>query len=1028
MDKSLEQLLQQCTVKLSVANIYGWGTGFFVAPGLILTCNHVVSGNANQAAEIGTQVQVRWQEQVTFAEAEVVKSFPNPYDLALLKFNHPKKGKLPCVRLSHNFASSDRLYLFGYPHPEKDHPDGCPVTVNCEGITGEKHIKLKLGQIQPGMSGSALLNQETGMVCGIVKFTLDWSMPLGGGAVQAVEILRLFPELKDLQRQFHQNDKQWKTFARKSATRGMYKLPERSINEEILLLKTSEEVVQRLGRSLYDSVWIDLGMQLQPDKVDCPFDAEIIIGPKPSQPLQSGTSIVDVFDRSEIAGKLLILGDAGSGKTTELSKLAETLLDRAEENINNPIPVFFSLASWQWNESIHNWMVREFVPRGVPKQVSKDLLKAGRVLPLLDGLDELEVTKQEACVNAINRFIGNYEHQYLVVCCRKEAYENLDAKLQLNGAISLQSLSDQQIEVYLTEVGHEELWEKLKESSKLLDLVRTPFLLSIYVIAAQEISFKEWQKIETEKERLRYLLDAYIIRMSKRAERKPIWFHKKKEHEQNFIEKWIASIDRHNYIDEWLIIIEEWLNFLDKKFYRERRKKMLKSYLIYLAKQLMRDSKTEFLVENMQPSWLLNKKARLMYSIIISMILLISINLLFECNQQIHENIKPTFNFGVFTMILMQMVPVKPNYIMTGYVVFNCIYSTPLLLKWFGITPDPFLLWLDISNIWRGEWLNIISSFLSFLEMLPYLAFFAVIYAVSSFFLLPFINLVTFAIGIPVKISEVSNTTNDNEVKDEHEHELIEVIEDIEWITFFPICLAAIILFPIVFLALLLIISLLLGITFGIMGTVIIPLLLLIFGKGFDYSTYPDSFRMVWTEAAPKISASVLSSIFPYVLPSGIFSGLIYSSIIGFFSKKTIRKITFPNQGVRQSFFGCIVAFLVSFIFCAAIIAIYFHTSSNNLLQDVGKSFINSVFPPHWFATLLGLCLGLRFGGKTCIQHFSLRLVLWGSKLIPWNYAQFLGYSTERRFLQQAGGRYWFIHRFLQEHFAEMPLNKNVTR
>lgn len=42
MSQLLEELLQRCTVKLRVPGQMGWGTGFFVAPGWILTCAHVV--------------------------------------------------------------------------------------------------------------------------------------------------------------------------------------------------------------------------------------------------------------------------------------------------------------------------------------------------------------------------------------------------------------------------------------------------------------------------------------------------------------------------------------------------------------------------------------------------------------------------------------------------------------------------------------------------------------------------------------------------------------------------------------------------------------------------------------------------------------------------------------------------------------------------------------------------------------------------------------------------------------------------
>ncbi len=60
--------------------------------------------------------------------------------------------------------------------------------------------------------------------------------------------------------------------------------------------------------------------------------------------------------------------------------------------------------------------------------------------------------------------------------------------------------------------------------------------------------------------------------------------------------------------------------------------------------------------------------------------------------------------------------------------------------------------------------------------------------------------------------------------------------------------------------------------------------------------------------------------------------------------------------------------------------------------------------------------------GKTCIQHFTLRLILYRDGYIPWNYARFLDYASNRIFLQKVGGGYIFIHRLLLEHFAQMEL------
>lgn len=67
-----------------------------------------------------------------------------------------------------------------------------------------------------------------------------------------------------------------------------------------------------------------------------------------------------------------------------------------------------------------------------------------------------------------------------------------------------------------------------------------------------------------------------------------------------------------------------------------------------------------------------------------------------------------------------------------------------------------------------------------------------------------------------------------------------------------------------------------------------------------------------------------------------------------------------------------------------------------------------------------GLIGGLLGGGTTCLQHFSLRVMLYRKGYIPWDYARFLDDSVNRLFLQKVGSGYIFIHRMLLEHFASM--------
>jgi predicted lipid-binding transport protein (Tim44 family) len=75
-----------------------------------------------------------------------------------------------------------------------------------------------------------------------------------------------------------------------------------------------------------------------------------------------------------------------------------------------------------------------------------------------------------------------------------------------------------------------------------------------------------------------------------------------------------------------------------------------------------------------------------------------------------------------------------------------------------------------------------------------------------------------------------------------------------------------------------------------------------------------------------------------------------------------------------------------------------------------------------FYGPFIGLIAVIFGGGKDCIQHLTLRLILYAHGYIPWNYARFLDYATERIFLQKVGGGYIFIHRLLLEHFAQMEL------
>lgn len=233
-----------------------------------------------------------------------------------------------------------------------------------------------------------------------------------------------------------------------------------------------------------------------------------------NQPLPLGTQITDVYD--EAAGTLLIMGDPGAGKTTILLQLVSDLLLRAEMNPNHPIPVVFSLASWTGSVAIGDWMVNELANRyEVPRRLGKLWLQNGQLLPLLDGLDEVEQEQRVACAQAINQFRRRYMTMPTVVTCRIKDYEALATRLNLAQAIVLQSLSLEQIDHYLASVGSRlaGLRAALQTDMTLRELAESPLMLSMMTLAYYRMPEEVARSLGERKMGRTLLFDVYVERM-----------------------------------------------------------------------------------------------------------------------------------------------------------------------------------------------------------------------------------------------------------------------------------------------------------------------------------------------------------------------------------------------------------------------------------------------------------------------------------------------------------------------------------
>ncbi|MEP0916941.1 hypothetical protein NC981_08925 [Leptolyngbya sp. DQ-M1] len=148
----------------------------------------------------------------------------------------------------------------------------------------------------------------------------------------------------------------------------------------------------------------------------------------------------------------------------------------------------------------------------------------------------------------------------------------------------------------------------------------------------------------------------------------------------------------------------------------------------------------------------------------------------------------------------------------------------------------------------------------------------------------------------------------------------------------------------------------------------------------------------------------------------GLIVGLVFGLVFGLInaSKTEITLRTRPNQGIISSAKNMIIVISVSLLIAFLVQGFLAQLIGQVLSRDETSIVLTNCLPfLIWFSLFAG-------GGLACIQHFSLRLVLFFNRSIPWNYARFLNYTTERMFLQRIGGRYRFIHKLLQDHFAQM--------
>ena len=187
----------------------------------------------------------------------------------------------------------------------------------------------------------------------------------------------------------------------------------------------------------------------------------------------------------------MVLGAPGAGKSTFLRKIGlDALKGKAQGYEHNCIPVFLELKRFTESEiDIKQIIIQEFKTCGFPKaeQIATKALDQGKLLILLDGLDEVPTKNLNVVIDTIQDFVDSNDQNRFIVSCRTAFYKTSFTRFT---DVEMADFDDHQIEQYInnwfkSERDREEqtaanCWSLLQQSEykAAKELARTPLLLT----------------------------------------------------------------------------------------------------------------------------------------------------------------------------------------------------------------------------------------------------------------------------------------------------------------------------------------------------------------------------------------------------------------------------------------------------------------------------------------------------------------------------------------------------------------------